>query len=70
MSGGLDALSPTPINVKDEVLDDLRSRLRATNWPGDEGNEDGRYGVPRALLQDLTQYWAEEHDWRAAERTM
>ena len=54
MSRGLDALSPTPISIKDDVLDDLRSRLRATIWPEDEGNEDGRYGVPRALLQELT----------------
>jgi pimeloyl-ACP methyl ester carboxylesterase len=52
------------------VLEDLRSRLRATNWPGDDGNEDGRYGVPRALLQELAEYWAEQYDWRAAERAM
>jgi hypothetical protein len=55
MSSGLDALSPTPIGVDEEVLDDLRSLLRATIWPGDEGNEDGRYGVPRALLQELAE---------------
>ena len=44
--------------------------LRATIWPEDDGNEDGRYGDPRALLQELAQYWAEEYDWRAAERAM
>lgn len=65
MSNALDALSATPINVDDDVLDDLRSRLRATNWPADEGNEHGYYGVPRALLQESVQYGADEYDWRA-----
>ena len=70
MSTSVDALSPTQIAVEEQVLEDLRSRLRATIWPRDDGNEDGRYGVPRALLQELAQYWAEEYDWRAAERAM
>jgi hypothetical protein len=65
-----DALSPAPIAVEERVLEDLRSRLRATNWPDDDGNEDGRYGVPRALLQELARYWAGQYDWRAAERAM
>lgn len=70
MSTSGNALSPKPIAVEERVLEDLRSRLRATIWPKDDGNEDGKYGVPRALLQELAQYWAEEYDWRAAERAM
>jgi Epoxide hydrolase N terminus len=67
VSASLNALSPTPIAIEERVLEDLRARLRATIWPEDAGNEDGRYGVPRALLQELAHYWAEEYDWRAAE---
>jgi pimeloyl-ACP methyl ester carboxylesterase len=63
-------LTPEPIAVGDDVLDDLRRRLLATNWPLDEGNEDGWYGVPRAMLEDLVTYWADGYDWRAAERAM
>jgi Epoxide hydrolase N terminus len=70
VSTSVNALTPAPIAVEERVLEDLRSRLRATIWPEDEGNEDGRYGVPRALLQELTRYWAQEYDWRAAERAM
>ncbi|MBV9379356.1 MAG: epoxide hydrolase [Streptosporangiaceae bacterium] len=70
MSTSVNALTPAPIAVEERVLEDLRSRLRATVWPDDEGNEDGRYGVPRTLLQELARYWAEEYDWRAAERAM
>ena len=70
MSTSVNALTPAPIAVEERVLEDLRSRLRAAIWPEDDGNEDGRYGVPRPLLQELAQFWAEEYDWRAAERAM
>ncbi|MFK4087833.1 epoxide hydrolase family protein [Kribbella sp. NPDC020789] len=63
-------LEPTPIHVPDEVLDDLRRRLRATKWPLDAGNDDGFYGVRRTDLQALVEYWADGYDWRAAERAM
>ncbi|MFI5729149.1 epoxide hydrolase family protein [Kribbella sp. NPDC051587] len=63
-------LDPTPIHVPDEVLDDLRRRLRATKWPRDAGNDDGFYGVRRTDLQELVEYWADGYDWRAAERAM
>lgn len=44
-------MQPSPIHVSDEVLGDLRRRLRATRWPRDVGNDDGSYGVPRGYLQ-------------------
>ncbi|MDX6228721.1 MAG: hypothetical protein QOI76_2111 [Frankiales bacterium] len=58
----------TPIQVSDEVLDDLCRRLKATKWPLDVGNDDGFYGVPRGYLQGLAAYWSDGFDWRAAER--
>jgi len=60
----------TPIHIPDEVLDELRSRLKATKWPLDVGNDDGFYGVPRGYLQELVEYWCDDYDWRAAERTI
>ncbi|MFC9690803.1 epoxide hydrolase family protein [Kribbella sp. NPDC056951] len=63
-------LEPTPILVSDEVLDDLRRRLRSTKWPRETGNDDGFYGVRRTDLQELVEYWADGYDWRAAERAI
>jgi pimeloyl-ACP methyl ester carboxylesterase len=60
-------LAPTPIHVPDEVLADLRQRLELTRWPDDVGNEDWYYGVNRAYLQELVEYWRTEYDWRKAE---
>ncbi|MCU1641494.1 MAG: Epoxide hydrolase-like [Nocardia sp.] len=56
-----------PIHVPDEVLDDLRQRLALTRWSDDAGNADGSYGVPKAYLQQLVEYWRTEFDWRTAE---
>jgi microsomal epoxide hydrolase len=60
-------LERSPIHVPDEVLADLRRRLESTRWPDDAGNEDGYYGVPRAYLQELVEYWRDGYDWRKAE---
>jgi microsomal epoxide hydrolase len=60
-------LTPTPIHVPDEVLADLRRRLELTRWPDDVGNQDWYYGVHRAYLQQLVDYWRTDYDWRKAE---
>jgi pimeloyl-ACP methyl ester carboxylesterase len=60
-------LEPSPIHVPEEVLEDLRTRLRLTRWPDDVGNDDWSYGVGRAFLQELAEYWRDEYDWRKAE---
>jgi pimeloyl-ACP methyl ester carboxylesterase len=60
-------LTPTPIHVPDEVLADLRRRLELTRWPDDAGNQDWYYGVHRAYLQQLVDYWRTDYDWRKAE---
>jgi microsomal epoxide hydrolase len=56
-----------PIRVPDAVLADLLARLDSTRWPDDAGNEDWSYGVSRAYLQGLVDYWRTEYDWRKAE---
>jgi pimeloyl-ACP methyl ester carboxylesterase len=60
-------LQPTPIHISDELLTDLRSRLEHTRWPLDAGNTDWYYGVNRAYLQELVDYWLHAYDWRTAE---
>ncbi len=60
-------LEPTPIQVPEDVLADLRRRLEATRWPDDAGNEDGYYGVNGAYLRELVDYWRDGYDWRKAE---
>ncbi len=60
-------ITPFQIQVPEADLADLRERLRRTRWPDAETAGDWSQGVPRAYLQDLCRYWAEEYDWRATE---
>lgn len=61
------ALEPFRISVSDDVLDDLRTRLRRTRWPGEVEDSGWTYGANLAYLQELVAYWLDGFDWRAAE---
>jgi pimeloyl-ACP methyl ester carboxylesterase len=59
---------PFAVGVPQQELDDLRVRLRRSrlfdsdlDWPS---------GVPTGFLRELVTYWAEQFDWRAAERRL
>ena len=60
-------IRPFTINVSNEILDDLRSRLRNTRWPERELVDDWSQGTPLAYVQDVCGYWAEQYNWRARE---
>src|SRR6516165_3519876 len=62
-----DALTPFRISVGDDVLGDLKARLRNTRWPEAELVDDWSQGIPLKWVQEICRYWAEEYDWRARE---
>jgi epoxide hydrolase len=61
------AIRPYRISVGDDVLDDLRARLRRTRWPDAEPVDDWSQGVPLKWIQNICGYWADEYDWRSRE---
>jgi epoxide hydrolase len=61
------AIEPFSIAVGDDVLDDLRSRLRNTRWPEAEAVGDWSQGMPLKWIQAICRYWAEDYDWRRRE---
>jgi pimeloyl-ACP methyl ester carboxylesterase len=65
-----DAIAPPKftVDVSDDVLEDLRTRLKATRWSTDLNNEDEYYGISTDYLRGLVEYWANGFDWRAVER--
>ena len=63
------AIRPFEIDVPDDVLADLATRLDHTRFP-DEVGTDWTYGTDRAYLQELLTYWRESFDWRAQERRL
>jgi pimeloyl-ACP methyl ester carboxylesterase len=56
------------ITISDEIIADLKDRLRRTRWPEDLGNDDWGYGVNAHYLRDLVTYWIEAFDWRRQEQ--
>jgi epoxide hydrolase len=63
----MDSIKPFHISVSNDVLDDLKSRLRKTRWPEAELVNDWSQGVPLKWIQEICRYWAESYDWRARE---
>ena len=61
------AIKPFTIAVADDVLDDLKSRLRRTRWPEAELVDDWSQGVPRQWIEEVCRYWADGYDWRQRE---
>jgi pimeloyl-ACP methyl ester carboxylesterase len=53
------------VDVPEEQLEDLRSRINATKWPDRE--VDASQGVQLETIQALANYWATDYDWRKFE---
>ncbi len=60
-------LTPFTIDVRDDVITDLRDRLHKTRWPDQIDEAAWEYGTDRTALQRLCTYWADEFDWPAAQ---
>src|SRR3954468_11592099 len=56
---------PFTIDVPEEQLADLRSRITATKWPDRE--TDASQGVQLETIQALAGHWATNYDWRKFE---
>lgn len=60
-------IRPFTLDVPEEQLVDLRSRLANARWPEKEPVDDWSQGVPLAKLQSLVEYWADGYNWRRCE---
>lgn len=63
-------IDPFEIRVSDDAIDDLRRRLRATRWASVTPSPAWQQGTENAWLRELVAYWADQFDWRAAERAL
>jgi pimeloyl-ACP methyl ester carboxylesterase len=60
-------IRPFQFEAPQADLDDLYRRLAAARWPSKELVADRSQGVQLATMQELTRYWATDHDWRKTE---
>jgi pimeloyl-ACP methyl ester carboxylesterase len=61
------SMEPFQIHVGEEVLDDLRLRLRETRWTHVDGAPSWELGTHPAYLRQLVTYWRVGYDFRARE---
>jgi pimeloyl-ACP methyl ester carboxylesterase len=62
-----DEVRPYRLDVPDEVLRDLRERLRRTRWPEAATVPGWGQGAPLDYVQQLCEYWGNGYEWRATE---
>ncbi len=60
-------IEPFTVDVEPAELDDLRRRIRQTRWPEPATAPGWEQGIPRSELRRLTDYWADDYDWRGLE---
>jgi pimeloyl-ACP methyl ester carboxylesterase len=63
-------IAPFTVHVPEEVLSDLRTRIRNTRWPDPAPGDAWSQGTDLAYLKRLLSYWADGFDWRAQERRL
>ena len=57
-------ITPFRIDIKDDQLEDLKRRLRATRWPEPECVDDWTQGLPLGYAQEVASHWLEKYDWQ------
>ncbi|MBD1379456.1 epoxide hydrolase [Bacillus sp. IB182487] len=62
-----DSIQPFRIEVSKIDIDDLKERLRRTRWPDELPGTGWERGVPKHYLEELTDYWKNNYDWRKHE---
>ncbi|MBB5782404.1 epoxide hydrolase family protein [Nonomuraea jabiensis] len=60
-------IRPFRIEVPQQDLDDLRTRLAMTRWQDQLPGTGWERGVPLDYLKNLAEYWRTGYDWRAHE---
>jgi len=63
-------LEPFPVNIADDVLDDLMERVRHTRWTDAIPGSGWGYGADVDYLRSLAAYWVDGFDWRAQEAAL
>jgi pimeloyl-ACP methyl ester carboxylesterase len=61
-------MEPFRLRVADEVLDDLRTRLKHARWPDQVSDIGWKQGTELDWLQHLVSFWADDFDWRSREQ--
>lgn len=54
-------------NISEEILDDLKARIKNTRWPDEITDSNWIYGTNLSFMKELSHYWLYEFNWRKVE---
>jgi len=60
-------IQPFRINIPQNILDDLKSRIKNTRWTDEITRSGWTYGANLEYMKELTDYWLNKFDWRKTE---
>ncbi len=60
-------IKPFSAHISEEILDDLKTRIRNARWTDEITNSDWNYGTSQSFLKELCHYWLNSFDWRKVE---
>ena len=60
-------IRPYTINVADEEIERLKSRLEISRFPEKETTHDWSQGAPLAYVKNITDYWLNQYDFKRLE---
>lgn len=63
-------LTPYKVEIPEQSLDDLRTRLNLARLPEQETVDDWSQGIPLGYMQEIKEYWASSYDWRRCEKQL
>ncbi len=63
-------IRPFTIDVPEQQLEELKTRLALTRFPEKETPDDWSQGVPLAYAREIKEYWQHQYDWRRAEAAL
>ena len=60
-------IQPFSINTPQQILDDLKLRIKNTRWPDEIKDSGWIYGANLSYIKGLADYWINTFDWRKVE---
>ncbi len=61
-------IKPFVANIPQQILDDLKLRIRDTRWPDEIIDSGWSYGANLSYMKELADYWLNTFDWRKVEK--
>lgn len=61
-------IKPFVANIPQQILDDLKLRIRDTRWPDEIIDSGWSYGANLSYMKKLADYWLNTFDWRKIEK--